>query len=294
MKVWPSLYILLGVVLHVAVLLAPAALPFLVDGPSHTAGFFWAGFLLAIGALFWPHLEARHLLYLLPILLVADLVAVNVFPWLYPEHAILFANEGWSGVARSLVIQGLVSLIVAAGMGMRARYRHFDLRRAGTDREEKERLFAWKQEASPEENLSYLRYSRLLSHGISFIGEQHMRPRGGVNAMPGDGLIFLYDLFVAPNENPEYRREILDALLARRELSVTGASLVFLLAENSGQDRDTEALLSERGFRKIDPDELDTMLAIRQRLDRVMPDEFRGWRPFRTINRYYLRRAPAA
>ncbi len=293
MKLWPALYILIGVLLHVGVLLAPTALPFLTDGPAHAAGFFWASFLLALFALFWPHLEARHLLSLLPILLAAEFLAVSVFPLINPEHSILFENEGWSGIARSLIIQGLVSLIVTAGMWMRARYRHFDLRRAGTDREERERLFAWKQQASPEENLSYLRYSRLLSHGVSFIGEQHMRARGGVQAMPRDGVIFLYDLFIAPNEKPEYRVEILDALLERRELGVTGASLVFLIAGDSGQDRLTEALLGERGFHKIEADELETMQAVRERLDGVMPDEFRGWRPFRTIDRYYLRNTPS-
>ncbi|MCR9142589.1 MAG: hypothetical protein NXI24_10080 [bacterium] len=283
----PWSYVALVVGVHCLILLLPAWLP-VFRGAAHTTAFLLAGFVLALAGMFWPGLRVRHLgiiLLALPVVLVPLYLGFTLgFPEAAGELVSDSENHGLKDVVRSIGIQFFVSMIMAMGLWMRERYDHFSVRRGGTDREAYETLFDLKQELLPEEQLTFLRYAKLMECGISLIGERMMRMRCVVHAFQRDELIFLYDLMNVPGES-ESRAALLDATLARPEFHLGTRGRVYLVSHDS---RETLDLLTERGFRRVVPERDGELLAdIRRMLATVLKDEFKEWRPFTEVQEFY-------
>lgn len=282
-------YVLLTVTVHCLILLAPSVFP-VFRGAAHTTAFLLASLVLALLGMFWPDLRPRHLRVILAALIIIEPPLYFGFAHFFPEQAGDIAYDrtqhGAIDLVRSIGVQLFISLVMSMGLWMRTRYDVFSLRRSGTDREEREKLFELKQSQLPEDGLTYLRYVKLMECGITLIGERMMRMRGVLNAFQRDELLFIYDLMNVPGE-PECRRELLELAMQRREFQQATLGRVYLVGND---DPDTIALLKEFGFRHLGPHERDAeiMFQIRQRIGLVLRDEFKEWRPFSDIGDYYF------
>ena len=283
-------YIALVLSAHTVVLFLPVRFPD-IDRTEHAALFLLLALATSLPAMRWPGLRLRDLIALLILLPFVELSFMRFFASTgWPVFEDYFLEHDWTDILRGWLFQALSVFVISVSFWIRSRYEHFSLRRAGSDREEQERMLNLKRSMDPEENLTYLKYSRLLTSGISLIGERRLRMRAMVHLVRRDDTIFFYDFLIVPGEET-YRDQFFEMLLQRLELTdPTIMRQVFLLPDRADTLR---FMLSEEGFQRIDDDNAQLIGDLRRSMSRVLKDQFSGWRPFQKVRHFYIRQSPA-
>ena len=239
-------------------------------GAAHSALLFLTSFAAALPAIFWPGLRPAH-----PFLALAILLPVEGFSLL-----VLSDDPGahLGEMTASLILQALVSSIVAIGLWMRLKSEQFVVRRAAGDEEEQGKIFELKNRIAPEEGLTFFRYRSLMGRGMTLVGSVKTDILCCAHFLLLKDTLYLHDLLFEEGAEGELQAfYLLRMALSRRDLQGSEIRRLVALASD-GSARSDRRLLEKEGFRVIaSPEETEAM---KGELEEIFAEKFPDWHAF--------------
>ncbi len=254
------LYILLVPILYGLAFFLPL-LSEAFQSQGETGALFLLSFYWAMISVFWKRLRPRDLLLTIPALTLAYPIARwlpiydLITPWREPLLARLEFEARLPGdFARAFLFHSFAALVTASGISFRARRASLSFRRAATDEEEMETLFALHHAAVPSApELTYYKFKVLLGKSFSLVAEQHGRILGIIHGLPLQDTLFIWGLGTVPAA-PDTELRLVRAFFERGEMRpMAGTRWLFW---SDTQSPEIPAALQATGFKLIGEEDL--------------------------------------